>query len=82
MKEVLQKLSNETLQKLQYGLDNAYIELKVRLGEYRFDNEIYLNILWLSNLMDSEYLRRQSITDEEASKHNLNYNYSRKLNQE
>lgn len=80
MKEVLQKLSYDTINQAQKSLDRLYCELNLFLGEDRFKNEIYTNVLWLSNLIDDEYIRRRTTEAEEVNIHNLNYNY--KDNQE
>lgn len=75
MTEVLQKISDDTIYSVQKSLDSIYDELQEILGEDRYKNEIYTNVLWLSNLIDDEYLRRKDNEAAIASKHNLNYDY-------
>lgn len=75
MTEVLQKLSDETINEAQKSLDSIFLELKKILGEERHKNEIYVNVLWLSNLIDDEYFRRKDAEAVDVSKHNLNYDY-------
>lgn len=75
MTDVLQKISDDTINSVQKSLDSIYVELKEILGEDRHKNEIYTNLLWLSNLIDDEYLRRKENEAAKASKHNLNYDY-------
>lgn len=81
MTEVLQKLSDDTLYNVQKSLDSLYTELNLELGTERFKNEIYTNVLWLSNLIDDEYIKRKDKERAEASVHNLNYDYKDNINE-
>lgn len=80
MTEVLQKLSDDTLYNVQKSLDSLYTELNLELGTERFKNEIYVNVLWLSNLIDDEYIKRKNIEAVKAGKHMLNYDYKDNIN--
>lgn len=80
MDEVLQNISYDTINRVQKSLDRLYCELNLFLGEDRFKHDIYINVLWLSNLIDDEYIRRRTTEAEEVNRHNLNYKY--KDNQE
>lgn len=81
MTEVLQKLSDDTLYNVQKSLDSLYTELNLELGTERFKNEIYTNVLWLSNLIDDEYIKRKDKERAEASGHKLNYDYKDNINE-
>lgn len=75
MTEVLQKISDDTIYRVQKSLDSIYTELNLILGEERFKNEIYTNVLWLSNLIDDEYIKRKERERAEVNGHNLDYDY-------
>ena len=75
MTEVLQSLSDDTLNKAHKGLSALYSELMLNLGAERLNSDIYSKVLDLFIRIDDEHLRRNKIEAGVVSKHNLNYDY-------
>lgn len=55
----LNQLSTSALGNASNGINEVIDELKEVLGDERFRNEFYIQLLTLSNIFGSEWLRRQ-----------------------
>ena len=64
MKHTLNHILDSSLDRATSGLDEVLSDLKEGLGEERFKNEYYIAILKVSDLLDSEYLRREKAKED------------------
>lgn len=64
MKQTLNHILDCSLDRATSGLNEVLSDLKEGLGEERFKNEYYFAILKVSNLLDSEYLRREKAKED------------------
>lgn len=75
MTEVLQTLSDNTLNDAHKGLSALYSELMLNLGAERLNSDIYSKVLDLYIKIDDESIRRKKIETVKTSGHNLDYDY-------
>ena len=59
MTTTISKLSDKALTSLFNGLCEASFDLREELGDDRFKNRLYIELLKLSSIVDTEYFRRQ-----------------------
>ena len=64
MKQTLNHILDSSLDRATSGLNEVISDLKEGLGEERFKNEYYIAILKVSDLLDSEYLRREKAKED------------------
>lgn len=55
----LNPVSTSALGEANFGISAVVDELKEALGDERFRNEFYIQLLTLSNVLGSEWIRRQ-----------------------
>lgn len=60
MKETLELIQDSSLQKAMEGINAVLSDLKESLGEDRFKNSLYIELLRLSTPIDWEYFDRQN----------------------
>lgn len=64
MKDTLKHVSDEALEKLFQGLNEAYADLKMELGDEKNDHPFFWKLLSFSIIIDNEYFRRQKEKEE------------------
>lgn len=60
MKETLALIQDSSLEKAMVGINEVLSDLKEALGEDRFKNSLYTELLRLSTPIDWEYFDRQN----------------------
>lgn len=55
----LNNVSSEALNEASHGLHQVTEELKEALGEERFRDEFYIQLISLENVLGSEWMRRE-----------------------
>jgi hypothetical protein len=59
MTKELTLVSANSIEKAFNGMNELLSDLKEELGENRFQSEVYVTILKVSSLIDSEFFRRE-----------------------
>lgn len=59
MKKTFNHIQDSSLNKATSGLDEVLSDLKEVLGEKRFKNEYYIELLNVFSLLNREYFRRE-----------------------
>lgn len=59
MKQTLNHIQDSSLNKATSGLDEVLSDLKEGLGEKRFKNEYYIELLNVFSILNREYFRRE-----------------------
>lgn len=59
MTKELTLVSSNSIEKAFNGMNEFLADLKEELGENRFQSEVYVTMLKVSSLIDSEFFRRE-----------------------
>lgn len=59
MTKELTLVSDNSIEKAFNGMNELLDDLKEELGENRFQSEVYVTMLKVSSLIDSEFFRRE-----------------------
>lgn len=59
MTKELTLVSANSIEKAFNGINELLADLKEKLGENRFQSEVYVTMLKVSSLIDSEFFRRE-----------------------